>query len=247
MEPQNLRDFLEWEPEFPTPILGKGIMYAGTKVILYGKYKSMKSMIVQRMGLDIANGQPWLGIDTPQNGASVLYLQLEIPHTLLQRRIKTMTAGRWSTKKPIHLWTEHFLKLDTPLGMTKLRKQLTIHRPDVLIIDPIYKVLSGNILDAQSIKGLLDNVDTLIGEFGVTVVLVSHTRKPQQEEVIGWGSDDLIGSMFFSAWADSVIQVERSQGKLRLRFDVVRHAEEEIEPLTVNIDKALTFKPEFVI
>lgn len=243
MEPQTLGEFLAWEPNFPEAILGQGILYAGTKAIVYGKYKSLKSMLVQHLGLCISRGQPWLGIDTPKDGATVLYLQLEIPHPLLKRRIMKMSRGSSWTRKPIVFWTEHFLKLDTPLGMMKLEKYLNQFQPNVLIIDPVYKILSGNILDAHAIQTLLDNMDKLIEKYGIAIVFVSHTRKPMKDAEAGWGSDDLFGSMFFSAWADSVIMIERGDKKLRVKFDVIRHAEGDIEPVVVQIDEKLSFTP----
>ena len=243
MEPQTLSEFLDWEPEYEEAILGKGILYAGTKAIVYGRYKSMKSMLVQRLGLDVANGTPWLGIETPPKGLPVLYLQLELPHARLQKRVIAMSNGQRWTKEPIVFWTEHFLKLDTPLGMAKLDSHLNRWRPRLLIIDPVYKVLSGDILDAHSIQVLLDNMDKVIEKYMCSIILVSHTRKPIKDMDNGGGrsSDDLLGSVFFSAWADSVIKVEKGDGKLRVNFDVIRHAEEDIEPIIARIDTQLTF------
>lgn len=243
MEPQTLGEFLNWQPNYPEAIIGKGVLYAGTKAIVYGKYKSLKSMLVQHMGLCMADGKPWLGFETPPGGVPVLYLQLEIPHALLQRRIRTMSRGKRKMQSEIVFWTEHFMKLDTPLGLQQLEREIQKYLPAVIIIDPIYKVLSGNILDAHSIQVLLDNMDKLIAKYGCSIVLVSHTRKPIKDMDAGWGSDDLLGSVFFSAWADSIIMVERGDGKLRVKFDVIRHSEEEIEPVLVAIDRELTFSP----
>lgn len=246
-EPQSLREFLEWEPVFPTAMLGKGLLYAGTKAIIYGKYKSMKSMLVQRLGLSLADGQPWLGIETPESGVSVLYLQLEYPHPLLRERIKIMTKGKWKTKKPIIFWTQHYLKLDTVKGQSLLEQQLLKYRPDVLIIDPVYKVVSGNISDNHAMSTLVDYLDELIGQYNLTIVLVNHTVKPPtKEDKPTWGSDDMIGGGIFSWWGDSIIKVERGDEALRIKFEVVRHASSEMKPVVVEIDKHLQFEPKTI-
>lgn len=232
---------MEWRPDYPTAVLDRGIMYAGSKVILYGKYKSLKSMLAQRFALSVASGEPWLGFNTPEEGLNVFYLQLEIPHIMLQKRINKMMKSGVRLKKEIIFWTEHVLKLDLPQGIGRLERYLQQYQPDVLIIDPMYKVLSGNILDAHQVQVLLDALDNLIAKYGVSILLVSHSKKPAVGMSEEWGSDDLLGSVFLSAWADSVVQVQRSDGGLRVKFDVVRHAETEISPVLCKIDSDLTF------
>ena len=53
-----------------------------------------------------------------------------------------------------------------------------------------------------------------------------------------WGSDDMIGASFYSNWADSIIKVERrGNDRLQVKFDVIRHAEEELEPIEVDFNR----------
>lgn len=243
-KPQSLEEFLAWEPNFPEAYLGHGLLYKGTKAIFYGKYKSLKSMLVQNLGICLTRGEQWLGFRVPENGVSVLYLQLEIPHALLRRRYLRMTHGCGDSRQRYWIWTEHFLKLDSSAGYEELRKQIRDLEPQVLIIDPIYKVISGDIKEQSNIQPLLDNLDRLIEEFGISIILVGHTKKSALGDGKGkeeWGSDDLIGSSIFSAWADSIVKIERGDGYLRLKFDVIRHAEEDIGNLEVNISKDLEF------
>jgi len=240
VEPQTLGEFLAWTPNYPDAVLDKGLMYSGTKTILYGRYKSMKSVLLQKLCLAIANGEPWLGFNTPAGGLKVFYLQLEIPHPLLKKRMVKMTQGR-DTVSELVVWTEMTLKLDNSQGLAKLEKQLTIYKPDVLVIDPLYKVMTGNITDNHDLTTLMDIVDVLISKYGVTVLLASHTRKSaigkdgKEQAREGEGSDDLIGGVLLSAWADSIIYVKREKRKLTVNFDVVRHAEVELEPIVVDV------------
>ena len=240
MEPQNLNEFLDWVPDYPDAILGQGLMYTQTKTIIYGRYKSMKSMLAQRLALSIVRGEPWLGFQTPAEGASVFYMQSEIPHRQLQKRFQTMVQGRRDFKKPLTVWTEHSLKLDSKEGLSKLERKLEQNPSDVLIIDPIYKVLTGDMKEQGQISAFLDNMDALIDRHGVTIVLISHAKKAIQEEG-EWGSDDLLGSVFFSAWPDSIFQVRRDHGLLTVKFEVLRHAEEEIPAVNITIDSRLQF------
>lgn len=246
MEPRKLGEFLKWVPPAMEVVLDEGVMFAGSKVILYGKYKSMKSMLAQRFMFSCAEGKEWLGFNTPKTGLTVLYLQLEIPEPLLQERLLSMTQGgniRGIKKEPV-IWTEHFLKLDTPQGMTKLERELSRTQPNVVILDPLYKLLSGNIADGHHVSVFLDNVDKLIEKYGISLMILSHSRKPpvKDAEEQTWGSDDLLGTVLLSAWADSIIRVARiGDRELNVSFDVVRHAKREIKPITLEVTQDIEF------
>ena len=222
-EPIEYHDFLKLKITNPDPLVSSGVLYRGGKAVIYGKYKSMKSMLAMRLALSLANGEKWLDFDTPKHGNAVLYLQLEIPLPLMQKRI--LQTSVLTTKQPLHIWTEHFLKLDNPAGLTVLREKLTQLNPAVLIVDPVYKVVGGDLLNTQHIQQLVDHIDMLIGDFNIAVVMVHHTRKGVFED---WGSDDMLGSVIFSAWADSVIKIERDNSRITVKFEVMRHAEEEL-------------------
>ena len=241
-DPQSLFEFLNWKPAPLREILSEGLLYEGSKAFLYGKYKSLKSMLIIRLGLAIADGEQWVGFQTAKDGSSVLYLQLEIAHQLLQTRIVKMLQGQRYTKRQFTVWTESFIKLDTQPGLDLLDHWLTQVKPQVLIIDPVYKVLSGNILDGQSVSKFLDNLDLMIAKHNVTIILVSHTRKGVYND---WGSDDMIGSVFLSAWPDTIMRIERSNfNDLELRCEVVRHAQDEIAPKQITFNpNDISFKP----
>ena len=224
MKPERLGDFLAWQPTPSVALIGGGLLYEQTRAVIYGRYKSYKSLVVARLALCLADGQPWLGFPVQEQGVTALYLQIELSHKMLQVRVKKMWPEGTPKVEP-YIWTEHFLKLDTDRGMLELDTVLEQTKPQVLIIDPVYKILSGNILEAVSVQRLLDNLDIMIAKHGCSVVLVSHTRKGSYEE---WGSDDLLGSVFFSAWADTLIRLERSTTGLTAKFEVVRHAETEL-------------------
>ncbi len=242
-DPQNLREFLQWEAVYPPSIVDRGILLSGTKAMLYGKYKSMKSLLVERLCLCMADGTPWAGISTNPEGSSVLYLQLEYPHAVLQDRIKIMTKGRWKTRKDIIFWSIRYLKLDKSEGQKQLEHYLDKYKPQVLVIDPIFKVVSGNLSDNFSMSPITDYLDKLIDDYGISIILVNHTVKPHKDDKPSWGSDDMIGGGIWSWWSDSIIRVERGETTLRLKFDVVRHSKEDIRPVELIIDDDYLFDP----
>ena len=231
-EPFELEDFLKWNPPQLSPIISDGLMYTGCKIIIYGKYKSLKSMLATRLCLSIANGKTWLGFNTVKS--SIMYLQLEIPNPMLQERIKKMVPINTNNRAPFYIWTEPTIKIDTDDGFKRIEQEIIKYHPKVLVIDPIYKIVSGDLLSTSHIQKLTDWIDRLINDYQLSIVLVHHTRKGAYEE---WGSDDMLGSVIFSAWADSIVKIERKQDKeVVVKFEVVRHAQVELPPRVFNVD-----------
>lgn len=241
-EPETLEEILARKPNHPKKLIDSGILYEKTKLVIYGRYKALKSMLELDMAFALASGDDWIGFHTKPEGSRVFYLQLEIPYGLLRIRLAKTWKGRSGHQQPVdhknlRFWTQHFLKLDSSVGIHLLDHYLQEHRPDVLIVDPLYKVLSGNLLQAVDVQRVLDTLDTFIAKYSLSVVVVSHTRKGEID-MGEWGSDDLIGSVFLSAWADTIVKVERKGGdRLDVKFDVVRHAEEELEKREVLFDR----------
>lgn len=275
MEPQPLREFLAWEPVPPRELIGKQVLIEDGCAIIVGRYKTFKSMLTANTALNLAQGYPVLGgLPTVEGGASTLLLQTEISHPILHSRIKPMWASIWTppavngatpqvqggniippestTGKQVWFWTEAYIKLDTDIGMVKLAEQIEKLQPQVVIIDPLYKVISGKMTDQDAITRLTDNLDLLRAKYHVAVILVTHTRKPPRdgEEDSGYAnSDEMFGSAVFSWWPDTVIQVTRKPNShpdtITIRIEVSRHAREEIEKVNLRFDrKTLLFKPD---
>lgn len=274
MEPQALKDFLAWEPQFPKELIGKQVLVEGGAAILVGKYKTFKSMLAANVALGMAEGLAVLGgLSTPAGGASTLYVQTEISHPLLHFRIKPMWENLWTppevngavpqlvggntipkdttTGKQVWFWTEAYLKLDTPVGIVKLAEQVEKLQPDLVIIDPLYKVISGKMTDQDIITALTDNIDLLRAKYNVAFLLITHTRKSRHDDdgAPPYGdTDEMFGSAVFSWWPDTVIQVSRKPNStpdtIVIKAEVTRHAREEIANVNLRFDrKTLLFKP----
>lgn len=247
MEPQEYHDFLRWKPELPTALLGKGLLHSKQKLILYGPRKTFKSMLVCYLLHCWRYGVDFLDIPVPATGVSALYLQLELSHELLHERMDEMHrhfAGRHLDPKPLHIWTEQMLKLDGQgIGITMITRFLEKHHPQVLILDPLYKLLSSSINDQLAMTHLFDQLDVLADKYDCAIIIIAHPRKPQPGSSSGrFDSDDLMGQSLFSAWADTVIQLTRIKGDdsddRLLTFEATRYAKEELDPIEITFNRA---------
>jgi RecA-family ATPase len=254
---KSLGEFLDWRPVYPDPVIGSGLLYPKGKVLIYGRKDSLKSMLCMDLGMCLVNGHPWATFKVP-GGERVLYLQFEISELLMHRRFDKM-AEAWKRENGhirksrdfLRVWYEPFLKLDNQTGRGVLIDELREIKPTVLIIDPLFKALSGNILDPNSVRALVDSLDSLIDVYDFSIILIHHTRKGSvEDQPVNYDpSDDMLGSAVFSWWADSIVKVNRKGGHgyqetLELTFDKMRHAEETITKREVIFDKrTLLFKP----
>lgn len=249
-DPVPIEEFLSWKPVMPKEILGKGILYAGGKAIVYGRYKRFKSMLILWAMQRMRDGQDVLGIPTPVSGVSSLYLQSEISEPLLHKRMVKMYGGvtPGANAQSVYMWNKTTLKLDTEQGYDEVRQWLSKLNVDLLIIDPLYKFLSGDITSPAAVTPFQDNVDRLIAEFGIGVLIVAHPRKGGVEKDTDRDdTDDLLGSSTWNNWPDAVLKVvippTAPTDVFVLKLDTLRHAEEEIPNIAYTVNRqTLQFK-----
>jgi len=201
-------------------------------------------MLITHTAFAIATGQPWFGYKTTQS--SIYILQTEIPKALYQRRTRKYIEGNKQYPDNIYFRTEHYIKLDKAYGGADIEKELQETHPQVLIIDPLYSVMSGKIVDEYDIRKLLDWANQIIDKYKVAIVIVHHDRKPM---VVGGAiyssADDMFGSSILQDWCDTSIRTTSTNkdGEVILSFEKVRHAEEEIKSMKIQVVRSnLTFR-----
>jgi hypothetical protein len=129
--------------------------------------------------------------------------------------------------------------LDTPEGQTRIRQLLAQHRPDLLIIDPLARFMTGDENRAQDMNQVVRFLDELIQTLHLTVVLVHHTGKTTATE--REGGQRLRGSSVLFAAADTVLMLDRIHGDHVLGFQL-RHAADPA-PLTLTPRGDLWLEP----
>ena len=216
--------------------IGSGLLYKQTTMFLFGRFGSFKSWLAIDLAGRVSNGLPWLGFDTVR--AKVCVVNIEIPKFLYRSRVQKYVNGNGIPCNSDILWiTEHHFKLDETRTINDLKVMLKTHKPDVLVIDPWYKTISGDISKSTEIQSILDRLDDLMANFGLSVVLVGHTRKPKDDIVQDWGLE-LMGSSHVQNWVDTSIAVEPTSTKsLRLHFTKTRNATEDLTDMEIAIDR----------
>lgn len=216
-----------------------GIIERESLIVLGGPPKAFKTALVTGAGLRIATGTPWLGFATAQG--RVLMLQAEIAERHFQTRLRLMTQalGPLLKRDAFLVVSDRRAPLDTAPGQARIRQLLAQHNPDLLIVDPLARFVTGDENRTQDMNAVVRFLDDLIQTLHLSVWLVHHTGKPTGAE--REGGQRLRGSSVLFAAADSVLMLDRNRGEYVLSFQL-RHAAEPA-PLTLTPTAALWLEP----
>ena len=173
------------------PVVIDGLLPAGT-FLLAGAPKIGKSFLVLQMAYQVSMGEPFLGFSSRQG--TVLYLALEDTYERLQKRLAQMTEqdsehlilsvfsetlDEGLTERLTDFWSEH---TDTVLIIIDTLQRVRGHTPD----NGSYAA------DYDTLARLKEFSDT----YGITVLVVHHTRKEGAEDVFNTisGTNGLMGA-----------------------------------------------------
>lgn len=151
------------------------------KFALIGSSKAKKSWLMQQLAFCIATGKDFLRYRIPKP-RNVLLFQHEMKESGMWRRIYNMGHGLGYTRNEI----EERFKVINGRGETEKPDEVipTIQRtiegleikPDVLMIDPIYKLVEDE-NNAKEWKPVLNQFDRIMGQFGCSIVYSHHDPK----------------------------------------------------------------------
>jgi RecA-family ATPase len=237
MEVQTLQEMQIWNPPKPKPIVADGILYHQTKMILFAGPKMYKSLLAQQLAFCAAAGAPWIGYNTAQS--NVLYIQAEIPKLLFRTRVVKMAQNQSVPVGSLAFASEFNLKLDRAEGRQELEQAVKKHKPNILILDPLYKILSGP--EETNVVRVLDTLDWMIGKADLTVILIHHSRKPRTNvtgQVVDMGGSELRGPLF-EQWADSILRIrgDIETDDRTIDFEL-RNAETLMPPINITLNRS---------
>ncbi len=214
-----------------TPFWIKDWLPKSGKAELYGQAKAGKSFLAVQLARCIGAGLPFLGQDT--HPGRVLYTQFELGPSVLQGRLN-MTGQAYPN---VFVATTFAMKLDTQAGQKQLLVEMEAVEPNVLILDPLYKVLSGDENEAHDVLLVLDFIDRLIDGFAkmtqLSVFILHHPGK----DIARGGR----GSSVLEGWVDSYIEMKRMTngdvGELcaKVTPKLLRHAMPPSEGIEISL------------
>lgn len=179
-EPECLVDVWDNLPELAPPLID-GVLRQGHKMLLAGPSKAGKSFALIELCIAIAEGLPWLGFNCAQG--RVLYVNLELDRASCLHRFKDVYKAMGCKPKnlaSIDIWNlRGKSKPMDKLAPSLIRRALKT-RPAAVVIDPIYKVITGDENSADQMAAFCNQFDKVADSLGCAVIYCHHHSKGAQ-------------------------------------------------------------------
>ena len=184
--------------------------------VIGGCPKSGKTWLALEMAVSVAAGSACLGAFPIHTPGTVLLYAAEDSAADLRTRIETLSRVRGAAFEhlDVRVITAHSLRLDRPEDQDRLAATLSLHRPALLILDPLVRVHSIDENIAGQVAALLAYLRSLQRNSGAAIALVHHVRK--NSSASSGAGNNLRGSGDLYAWLDSFLYLRTHQGRLTL-------------------------------
>ena len=172
----------EWDDLPPlAPELIKGVLRQGHKMLIAGPSKAGKSFALIELCVAIAEGGYWLNWQCTQG--SVLYVNLELDRASCLHRFRDVykTLGiRPAGIGNIDIWNLRGRSVPMDKLSGKLIRRAKERNYMAVIIDPIYKVLTGDENSAEQMSKFCNEFDKICTELQCAVIYCHHHSKGGQ-------------------------------------------------------------------
>lgn len=172
----------EWDNLPPlAPELIKGVLREGHKMLIVGPSKAGKSFDLIELSIAIAEGKKWHGRDCSKG--RVLYVNLELDRASCLHRFKDVyNALGWppTNKRDITIWNLRGRSETMDKLAPKLIRRAKDRHFKAVIIDPIYKVITGDENSADQMAKFCNQFDKICTELGTATIYCHHHSKGAQ-------------------------------------------------------------------
>lgn len=177
---ENAADFWNDMPELAPPLIG-GVLRQGHKMLIAGPSKAGKSFALIELCAAIAEGREWLGWKVAQG--RVLYVNLELDKASCEHRFADIyNALGWKPDnlRNIDIWNLRGKSVPMDKLAPKLIRRAAKRKYIAIIIDPIYKVITGDENSADQMAHFCNQFDKVCTELGCAVIYCHHHSKGAQ-------------------------------------------------------------------
>lgn len=172
-----------WEnmPEL-SPALIEGVLRQGHKMLLAGPSKAGKSFALIELCISIAEGVPWFGRFRCAQG-KVLYINLELDRASCFHRFRDVYTAMGlnpENLRNIDVWNLRGASAPMDKLAPKLIRRAAKSGYIAVVLDPIYKVITGDENSADQMAKFCNQFDLVCRELGCAVIYCHHHSKGAQ-------------------------------------------------------------------
>lgn len=179
-DPESMADAWDNLPEL-APALIDGVLRQGHKMLMSGPSKAGKSFALIELCCSIAEGKTWLGFNCAQG--RVLYVNLELDRASCLHRFKDVYAALGYPPehlKNIDIWNLRGKSIPMDKLAPKLIRRASKKDYIAVVIDPIYKVITGDENSADQMANFCNQFDKVCTELSCAVIYCHHHSKGAQ-------------------------------------------------------------------
>lgn len=177
---ESAADFWNDLPELSPPLIN-GVLRQGHKMLIAGPSKAGKSYALIELCAAIAEGREWLGWQVAQG--RVLYVNLELDKASCEHRfvdIYKSLGWKPDNLRNIDIWNLRGKSVPMDKLAPKLIRRAAKRKYIAIIIDPIYKVITGDENSADQMAHFCNQFDKVCTELGCAVIYCHHHSKGAQ-------------------------------------------------------------------
>lgn len=224
---ESMADALENTEEL-SPELIEGVLRVGHKMLLSGPSKAGKSFALLMLAIALAEGGQWMGFKCRRS--KVLYVNLEIDHRSFKRRFADACKAledrygiRCTNQRSVSVWNLRGKAQPMHKLLPALVRRCAKVGAEVVIIDPIYKVMTGDENSAGDMAAFSNLFDALCDQAGVSAIYCHHHSKGAQgaKRAI----DRASGSGVFGRDPDAILDMTELETDEGMRW---KHANDRI-------------------
>lgn len=179
-DPESLESVWWNLPEL-SPCLIQDVLRQGHKMLIAGPSKAGKSFLLIELCIAIAEGRKWINWECA--AGRVLYVNLELdPASCLHRFNDVYQALGWKPERlqNIDIWNLRGKSVPMDKLAPKLIRRAAKKDYIAVIIDPIYKVITGDENSADQMANFCNQFDKVCTELGCAVIYCHHHSKGSQ-------------------------------------------------------------------
>ena len=179
-DPESLENVWENLPEL-SPCLIDGVLRKGHKMLIAGPSKAGKSFLQIELCIAIAEGKRWCGWKCAKG--HVMYVNLELDRASCLHRFRDVyDALEWNPEHldSIDIWNLRGKSVPMDKLAPKLIRRAAKKNYVAIIIDPIYKVITGDENSADQMANFCNQFDKICSELGCAVIYCHHHSKGSQ-------------------------------------------------------------------
>ncbi len=192
-------------PPLAEPLI-EGLVRRGHKLIISGPSKAGKSFALISLAVAVAEGKEWMGFKCQQG--KVLYLNFEIDGpSFIDRMFEVYQAYGWPQDNLENMYILNLRGRSEPLNLLTPRLEALLKKTpvDLVVIDPIYKVITGDENKANEMGQFCNLFDKIALAAQSTVAYCHHHSKGSQAQKAA--IDRASGSGVFARDPDAIIDM----------------------------------------